>query len=111
MASTLSDLDVDPKGNINLFSVDWTILNHYLSYLNSKDSVHHKIDDYISDDYIRKRLDRLNRGHVIKELEDRRLGNITHKSKLHDKLYVLAMRGRGRDIGAGKDWIKKVILI
>ena len=99
MASTLSDLDVDPKGNINLFSVDWTILNHYLSYLNSKDSVHHKFDDYI-----RKRLDRLNRGHVIKELEDRRLGNITHKSKLHDKMHVLVMKAGGRYFGAGKDW-------
>ncbi|OEU11328.1 P-loop containing nucleoside triphosphate hydrolase protein [Fragilariopsis cylindrus CCMP1102] len=69
------------------------------TYAESQDSVHHKFDDYI-----RKRLDRLNRGHVIKELEDRRLGNITNKSKLHDKLYVLAMRGRGRDIGTDKDW-------
>lgn len=91
MENTLTDLDLDPKGNINFFSVGWTTVNKWLSYLNSNYSMHDNIDNNIRDKF--------NRGHIIKELEDRRQGE-----SFPSQIRVFALKALGRDLCTGLDW-------
>lgn len=91
--STLEYLD--PQGNVNFYLVSWTKLNEWLSSLNGNTLTlkllnGNKITPILPDG--------LNRGNVIRELEDRR------KGKVGGGLRRVTNAVARHDLGKGKDW-------
>jgi hypothetical protein len=83
----MSTLDyLDPQGNVNFYVVGWTKLNEWLSSLNGNSHITGELPKG------------LNRGNVIRELEDRLDGNVG------GGLRRLTNAVTRNDLGEGKDW-------
>jgi hypothetical protein len=83
----MSTLDyLDPQGNVNFYIVSWTKLNEWLSFLNG--------NPHIAGEPPKG----LNRGDVIRELEERYNGNVG------GGLRRLTNAVARNDLGEGKDW-------